>query len=640
MRTYSHAELHSPGFNQQFFFDGRLGAFFDGHETIFRLWAPTAQWVSVILHSGPLQGALNMSRGDRGQWEVTVPQILDGVEYTYQLKFPDGHEVEAVDPYARAVTANGERGVVVDVDTLLGPANRLPSFGTNNATSAIIYEAHVRDLTIAPNNGITHKGKFLGLAESGTRTDEGNLSGLDYLASLGITHVQLLPVFDFGSVDETGDLSFGAQYNWGYDPIHYNVPEGSYATDPYDAKLRLREFRELIDALHRKGIRVIMDVVYNHVYDTALSPLEQTVPGYYFRMTEDGQFHNGTGCGNETASEQLMMRKFIIESVVYWTKTFGLDGFRFDLMGIHDVVTINAVRKALDEIDPSIIIIGEGWEMGNHPEGVLGANQTNSHLVPRVGMFNDYFRDIIKGSNFTAHLPGFVSGCVEWHDCVQSSASALYDALLGTPANRGYLEAAQSVIYNEAHDNWTMYDKLRGTHTLQWASDADIVRRHELGTSLQYVGRGIIFIHAGQEFLRTKNGDENSYKSSDHINAFDYDRAAYYRNQVDFVRGLNGFRKRYAWLRESDYDVIKANSRLIVAEGLRLSFRVENGFGLRRDALVLINADYHHWVHPVAHGDYRVHINDGVVNPTPSIINLSHEFVVPPLRLVVLEHLT
>lgn len=638
MQTYSHVDLHSAEFNERFFFDGELGAIHDETGTTFRLWAPTAQSVELILHTGPAIGSYLMTRGDRGQWELFISGDSELVEYTYQLTFPDGKRVESVDPYARSVTANGERGVVINVDKLLGQAHRLPSF--EHASDAIIYEAHVRDLTISPENGITHKGKFLGLAESGTRTSHGNPSGLDYLSGLGITHVQLLPVFDFGSVDEVGDLSFDSQYNWGYDPVHYNVPEGSYATDPINPVSRVVEFKQMVDALHSKGLRVIMDVVYNHVYETENSPLQRTVPGYYFRMDADGNFHNATGCGNETASEQLMMRKYIVDSVVYWAKTFGLDGFRFDLMGIHDVETMNAVRAALDDIDPGIIVIGEGWAMGNHPEGILGAHQGNGHLMPRVGMFNDFYRDIIKGSNFTASDPGFVSGCAGAMDCAQSSAGALFDALLGAPANRGYLEAAQSVIYNEAHDNWTMFDKLRGTRTLVWASDDDIAKRHTLATSLQYVGRGILFLHAGQEFLRTKYGDENSYRSPDSINCFDYDRAATYANETKFVRDLNRFRRKYQWMRESDYEQIKSSSHLVHAEGLHLSFRVTDGFGKNRDAIVLVNANCNHWSHPVTAGKYRVHINDGSVSDEPVDISLSHEFVVPPLRLVVLEQIS
>ena len=615
--------LHTEEFNEQFYYDGQLGAEINNNSTSFRLWAPTAHYVNLVLHTGENAGQYAMVQGDRGQWSIDLPHDLTGSEFTYILDFGGGKTTETVDPYAKSVTANGERGVVVDVEKLLGPVERMPSFGGQ----AIIYEAHVRDLTIAPDNGITHKGKFLGLTETGTRTTRGNLSGLDYLVSMNITHVQLLLVFDFGSVDETGDLSFGSQYNWGYDPVHYNVPEGSYATNPLDPWARLKELRQLIDALHNVGIRVIMDVVYNHVYDTALSPLERTVPGYYFRQDANGDFHDGTGCGNETASEQLMMRRYIVDSVVYWAKTFGLDGFRFDLMGIHDVDTINAVRAALDDIDPGIIMIGEGWDMGNHPKGILAANQKNSSLVPRVGMFNDHFRDLIKGSNFVAHEPGFVSGGGGLN------ATALYTSLRGSGANPSFLEADQSVIYNEAHDNWTLYDKLCGTHTLQLASDEDIVKRHELATSLQYVGRGIVFLHAGQEFLRTKNGDDNSYKSSDHINAFNYDRAETYRRQVEFVRGLNAFHKRYAWVDEASYELLEAHS-------LRLSFRIKNGFAPHHDALVLVNADHDSWAHKVHSGNYRIHIHDGMVIPEPSLVQLDHNLVVPPLRIAVLEHAT
>lgn len=635
---YSTSELHSSEFNQRFFFDGELGALHSPEGTTFRLWAPTSWSATLVLHTGPAAGSYAMTLGDRGVREHHAPGDLSGSEYTYKLVFTINAEpVESVDPYARAVTANGERGVVVNVAALLGVPQRLPSFG--QASDAIIYELHVRDCTIGPDNGITHKGKFLGLTEAGTTTKAGNPSGLDYIADLGVTHVQLLPVFDFGSVDETGDLGFNAQYNWGYDPLHYNVPEGSYATDPTNPTARLTEFRQLVDAFHARGIRVIMDVVYNHVHAAEHSPLERTVPGYFFRMTHDGHFHNGTGCGNETASEQLMMRKYIVDSVVYWVKTFGLDGFRFDLMGIHDVDTINAVRAALDEIDPGIIVIGEGWDMGNHPAGVMRAHQGNSPLMPRVGFFNDFYRDIVKGSNFSVSDPGFVSGCVGSYDCSQSNAGSLYDALLGSPANRNFLTADQSVLYNEAHDNWTMFDKLRGTHTLVWASEADITKRHTLATSTQFVGRGVVFIHAGQEFLRTKNGDENSYRSPDSVNVFDYDRAAKFAAEVQYFKELNAFRKAHAWLREADYEVIKKNSHLITAEGLHLSYRVTDAFGPGHDAWVLVNANYYHWSHPVPAGTYKVHVNDGHGYEKAAQVELSHEFVVPPLRLVVLERI-
>lgn len=640
MPRYTIGELHSPEFNNRYFFDGTLGALHAVDGTTFRLWAPTAWRVVLNVHSGPAAGTYPMTpdQPHPGVWECRLPGDQDGAEYTYTLVFEAGGSgTESVDPYARAVTANGQRGVVVNVDKLLGQATRMPSFGS--ASDAIIYELHIRDLTIGPENGITHKGKFLGLTEAGTRTAAGNLSGLDYIASLGVTHVQLLPVFDFGSVDETGDLRFGAQYNWGYDPVHYNVPEGSYATDPTDPTSRIQEFRQLVDAFHARGIRVIMDVVYNHVYDAADSPLERTVPGYYFRMRPDGGFYNGTACGNETASEQLMMRKFIVDSITYWATTFGLDGFRFDLMGIHDVDTMNAVRAAVDDIDPGIILLGEGWDLGHHPDGVVPAHHGNSRLMPGVSSFNDFYRDIIKGSNFILSDPGFVSGCVGSYDCVQSNAGALYDALLGTPTNRQFASAAQSVLYNEAHDNWTMFDKLRGTYTLMWAREPDIAKRHILATGTQYIGRGVVFIHAGQEFLRTKNGVENSYRSPDSVNVFDYDRAGRFANEVRYFKDLNAFRKTWPWLRESDYEVIKASAQLITAKGLHLSYRVAGAFGTGRDALVMINANYSSWHHSLPAGTYKVHINDGVVHSDPKAQEINKKLVVPPLRLAVVEHI-
>lgn len=662
--AYKLKNLHSRSYNERYFFDGELGALCTVEQTVFRLWAPTASKVTLLLDAQEIP----LRSGSRGSWEITVPGDWHGSRYRYRISFPYGVTHETVDPYARGANANGEWGFVVDVERLLGPAKRLPSFSCPG--DAIIYEAHVRDLTICPTNGIKNKGKFLGLAEDGTRTEEGNLSGLDYIESLGITHLQLLPVYDFGSVDEAGDLSFDAQYNWGYDPVHYNCPEGSYSTDPNDPFARLTEFRALVDAAHAKGIRVIMDVVCNHVYEVETNPLERTVPGYYFRMTEEGSFHNATGCGNETASEQLMMRKFIVDSVTYWARTFGLDGFRFDLMGIHDVDTMNAVREALDEIDPGIIILGEGWSMGNHPEGVIGANQDNGYLMPGIAMFNDSFRDIIKGNNFFAGDAGFISGRAEYVDPntrelpshlpeivaaaikasqeqvaqvanERSAATMLYRNMIGAQGVRRYLHAGQSVVYNEAHDNFTMFDKLSGTEWLAQAGHEEIARRHTLATGIQFFSHGIVFLHAGQEFLRTKGGDDNSYISPDSVNAFDYDRAGsnQYGWAVDYVRGLIELRKRYPEFRLTDYEDINGAHALLHSSGFNLSFRVDNGFGPGHDAIVGINAAQYGWPVRVQEGRYRVRVNDRVVFEDPEEIELHHEFVVPPLTLSVLEHL-
>lgn len=620
-------------------YEGPLGAVVADEVTRFHVWAPNAESVQLLVFNGEggTQEALGMTRGDRGEWSVELAGNHEGLEYLYRV---DGRE--AVDPYARAVTANGLRSVAIDVDKLLGTATRLDSVG--DPGNAIIYEAHVRDLTIAPGNGIAHKGKFLGLAEEGRRTARGNLSGLDYIASLGITHLQLLPIFDFGSVDELGDLAFDAQYNWGYDPNNYNVPEGSYSTDPRDPYARLRELRQLVDACHARGLRVIMDVVYNHVYDARTNPFELIEPGYYFRKDAWGDFYDATVCGNETASERPMMRRFIVDSVRYWARTFGLDGFRFDLMGIHDVETMNAVRAALDEIDPGIILLGEGWAMGNHAPGVVPADQRAGALMPRIAMFNDTFRDVVKGSNFHIEGAGFVSGNPSYLPddadpwTASPAAEELFDAMRGSLTQRDYLTAAQSVVYNESHDNYTMFDKLRGTAGLEHASLAEIARRHTLATTIQLLSRGIAFVHAGQELLRTKQGEENSYRSPDHVNAFDYDRAEQFAPQVAFFRSLVAFRRQWSWVTETDYETIDVTTVPVEASGLHLSYRVKRAFS-GNDAWVLINADSGLWQAPIAAGKYRVHICDEHVVEDPAKVRFGEEFPVAALSVVVLEKL-
>lgn len=590
----------------------------EDNTTLFRLWAPAAESVTLHLgaHSVPME-----QRGDDA-WEYVFDGDAEGQSYSYSL---NGDTARYLDPYARALTTNAREAIVVDTERLLGPAVRMPA--GPKPQDCVIYEAHVRDLTIAPDNGITHKGKFLGLTEVGTRTAKGNVSGLDYLSSLGVTHVQLLPVYDFGSVDEAGDLSYNAQYNWGYDPEFYFAVEGSYSTNPEDPYSRIREFRALVDALHARGLRVIMDVVFNHVYDVERNPLSVFSGGEVFRRDTEGRWLDATGCGNETASEHSMMRQLIVDAVVYWAKTFGLDGFRFDLMGIHDVETMNAVRTALDEIDPSIILLGEGWEMGNHPAGVEPADQRNAPLMPGIAMFNDAFRDAIKGDNFEASSPGFITG--------RPIAQEIYHHMTGSRGERDYITAAQSVVYNEAHDNLTMFDKI------ERSAGSMIHDRHMLASSIQLLSHGVMFIHAGQEFMRTKGGEHNSYNSPDSVNAFDYDRAAEHANVVMLYRQLLALRRQYAttWFSLVDYDRLGSRYQLVEASGHHLCYRVYDAFGLGRDALVFINGGEHWWDTWVADGLYEVHVNDHRVNATPRLMALGGHFAVGPMRVVVLEHI-
>ncbi|MGV9189580.1 type I pullulanase [Arcanobacterium canis] len=571
-------ELHSSEFNDEFAYDGPLGAEYTEHATTFRLWAPTAERVELMLGS---DGAdiVDMRRSERGVWLASVHDDLSGEVYRYRLSFPGGHRNVTSDPWGRGSTPNSKASVVIDPVAAGRPCQRLAPM---RAADAVFYEAHVRDLTIGVDNGIRHKGKFLGLTETGTRTASGNLSGLDYLRSLGVSHIQLLPIYDFGSVDEMGDLSWGAQYNWGYDPMNYFVPEGSYSSDPCNPYARIRELKSAIDALHNAGLRVVMDVVFNHVYDAGTNPLEMTVPGYFFRLNDDGSFADATACGNETASEQPMMRKLIVDAVVYWASEFGLDGFRFDLMGIHDVETMNAVRRALDDIDPSIIIIGEGWVMGNHPEGILPADYHHADAMPRIAHFNDSFRDAMKGSPFDNHSRGFASGA--------DGARAIADGVIGSRQTFPFSDPTQSVIYNESHDDYTLFDKL--ARAFPQASEDEIIRRCELATTIQLLGEGIAFLHAGQEFGRTKEGLRNSYASPDSVNEFDYDRAARWPEFVTLVRSLLALRSHQSWLRLGDFDVIDSAYDFTHVDQLRISYSVRaNG----QEARVFVNASEHPW---------------------------------------------
>ncbi|HRL00086.1 MAG TPA: type I pullulanase, partial [Trichococcus flocculiformis] len=372
--------VRSNDFDNYFSYDGELGALYEKEGTLLRVWTPTAKSVEVWIYAddsfkGP-STKIEMVQKPKGIFEAYLPGDQHGTIYVYKILFLNNRESISVDPYARATTVNGMKSVIADLNRTNpdGWGERLPAFGLPE--EAIIYELHIRDFSISETSGIVNKGKFLGLTEKNTQNASGRKTGLDYLIDLGITHIQILPMFDYATVDEANLTE--PQYNWGYDPLNYNVPEGSYSTDPFDPFNRIFELKQMIRTLHENGLRVIMDVVYNHVYDPKDQALERTVPGYFYRYNADGSLANGTGVGNDTASERHMMRKYIIDSVKYWAKEYHLDGFRFDLMGIHDSVTMNAIREALDKIDPSIIIIGEGWEMSTPLPEDLKASQRNA----------------------------------------------------------------------------------------------------------------------------------------------------------------------------------------------------------------------------------------------------------------------
>ena len=530
------AVIRTPLFDKQFYYDGPLGVHYASDQSTFYLWAPTAQQVKLVLQSPDSSSKerriVEMERQEKGVWKTTYLADLEGYYYSY-LVLINLEWKEAIDPYAVAVSVNGETGVIVDLNKTKRQKPVLPPL--EQSVDSIIYEAHIRDLTIHPDSGIQQKGKYVGVAELNTRTPRNNLSGLTYIKNLGVTHIEFLPVHDFEEIDELEVLK---KYNWGYNPSHYNVPEGSYSTNPMDPYVRINELKEMIHAVQEQGIRVILDVVYNHVYKKEDSSFEKIVPGYYFRYDKHGMPANGTGVGNDIASERSMVRRFIVDSVRFWIEEYQIDGLRFDLMGILDCQTMNEVRSICDNIDKSIIIIGEGWDLAtpiNHDEKAIIANQQS---LPGIGQFNDQFRDKIKGSTFDQYDRGYALGNNQY----KGEIAELLAGSVGIYKEGGmFLEPGQSVNYVESHDNHTLWDKI--DICFPEASDEEKRRKHRLATSLVLLSQGIPFLHSGQEFFRTKFGVENSYQSPDEINQLDWNRKDQFLMNVDYIKGLISLRK-------------------------------------------------------------------------------------------------
>ncbi|XKE67040.1 type I pullulanase [Jeotgalibacillus malaysiensis] len=550
--------IRSDSFDEMYFYDGDdLGNTYTEEQTDFRLWAPTASEARLVLYDAwdATEGEeIVMDAAEKGTWTASVEGDLHNQLYTYKVKIGDEWR-EAVDPYVRSTSVNGDKGAVLDLDRT-NPENWETFSKGENPEDATIYELHVRDLSIQPESGIENKGKYLGVTEKGTTGPEGYATGLDHILNLGVSHVQFLPIYDYRTVDETNLDT--PQFNWGYDPKNYNTPEGSYSTDPYDPEVRVTELKEMIQTLHDEDLGVIMDVVYNHMYAVNESNFHQLVPGYYFRYNEDGSLANGTGVGNDTASERKMMQKFIVDSVSYWAEEYEMDGFRFDLMGIHDTDTMNEVRGALDEIDPSIIVLGEGWDLNTPLDPELKANQKNAEDMDRVAHFNDTLRDGAKGSVWEDADPGFINGKQGMEDIMrQSVAGGIdYDDSVAT-----YRDPDQVVQYVEAHDNLTLWDKLEKTNPD--ATLEEMKSMHKLGSSIVLTSQGISFIHAGQEFMRTKGGDHNSYQSPDSVNQLDWERRAAFNDEVEYMAGLIDLRQKYDAFRLTNADAI--NDRLTFA---------------------------------------------------------------------------
>ncbi|HMO49953.1 MAG TPA: type I pullulanase [Kiritimatiellia bacterium] len=542
----------SPAFAEKFHYNGSdLGARYQPGATSFRLWAPTADSVDLLIfqtgHEPESPRVLPMKRDQRGTWLLSVAGDLRNHYYRYRLVHHGQQEaVEAIDPYAVAVGANGNRAMIVkweDTHPSGWERDRKPSF--TEPTDAIIYEVHVRDFTIHASSGIKHKGGYRGLTERGARGPEGVKTGIDHLRELGVSHVHLLPVADFASVDELGAAK---QYNWGYDPKNYNVPEGSYSTDPRDGRTRIHEFKEMVMALHRAGLRVVLDVVYNHTYHAQDSHLNHAVPGYYYRQNADGSFSNGSGCGNETASDRSMVRKMMVDSLLHWAKEYHVDGFRFDLMGLHDLETMKVIRKALDKVDPTILLYGEGWTGGDSPlDWKHRAMKPNVSALKRIAAFSDTMRDAIKGPVGDHHVGGFIQGHAGVEERLQIGivASTRHPQVRYPKGDVWHgpwaREPGQCVSYNSCHDNHALWDKIMLTTPKR--SEAERLRMNKLAAAITLTSQGISFLHAGEEMARTKKGVENSYNHPDSINAIDWRRKVKHAGLFAYYRGLIALRK-------------------------------------------------------------------------------------------------
>lgn len=539
-----------------------LGATYTKSATTFKVWAPTATKVQIKRYttgSDTETGAAvietkDMTKGDKGIWSITISGDLNGTYYTY-LVTCDGKTKETVDIYARTTGVNGMRGMVLDLDST-DPVgwDSDQRVSCPNQTDAVIWEVHVRDFSASSDSGMTNKGKYLAFTETGTTVNNDGVhpTGIDYLADLGVTHVHLLPVYDYASVDET-KLSTD-QFNWGYDPMNYNTPEGSYSTDPYHGEVRVSEFKQMVQALHKKGIGVVMDVVYNHTNYGGSGVndwFDFTVPGYYYRQDAKGGYNNGSGCGNETASDRAMYQKFMIDSLTYWATEYHLDGFRFDLMGIHDVDTMNAIRVALDKINPDILMYGEPWTAAATTCPKATAVQGNMKLVSEeIAAFNDKSRDAIKGSCFNAADPGFIQGA-GYEEALKGSIQANATSMSGD--SKWSKQPSQTVTYTSAHDNYTLYDKLvkscKGGSGYGNRYD-DLVAMNKLAGGIILTAQGMSFFQAGEEFARTKYGDENSYKSPTATNQLVWSNTKTYADLYAYYKGLIQIRKAYSPFRD------------------------------------------------------------------------------------------
>ena len=569
--------FESKEFNEKYNYDGELGVIYSKNSSEFKLWAPLAEQVELVLYGKDYNALesnktiIKMNKENRGVWRARINEDLSGEYYNYLVR-NNGKTYESVDPYAKAVSINGEKSMVIDMESTnpKGWSNDKKPI-LNDVTDSIIYEAHIRDLTKDEASGVITelRGKYIGAVLENSKIKGTSITtGLDHLKELGITHIHLLPVFDYGSIDERYDSP--DNYNWGYDAQNYNVPEGSYSTNPYEGAVRISEFKEMVYRFHQAGIRVVMDMVYNHTYNLE-SPLNLTVPGYYYRKDKYGCYSNGSGCGNETASERYMFRKYMIDSVLYWAKEYHIDGFRFDLMGLHDLETMRIIRNELNKVDKSIIMYGEGWTCYDTPLNINESAVKNNICKfddLQIAAFSDDARDSIKGSVFLKESLGFVNGGDNYEESIKYTicASTKHDEidLSKVVYSKSFWanEPYQTITYDSAHDNNTLFDKLR--MSCKDENEEELLKMNKLAAAIVLTSQGISFLHEGEEFARVKEnlqGEiiENSYNSSDYTNELKWLRKQRYIDLFNYYKGLIKLRKEYKAFRMNSNNEIQNN---------------------------------------------------------------------------------
>lgn len=567
--AYLDFPVHFNSFDEYPFYKGDdLEVNYTPEKTIFKIWSPDIDDAVVRLYAeddgGTATDTIQMKKSTDGTWSATVKGDCKNKFYTFQVKFEDQWLEETAGAYAKAVGVNGKRGAVIelkDTDPEGWQDDKRPE--QKSFTDIVLYEIHVRDFSMSPNSGIQNKGKFLAFTEEGTVNSFGQKTGLDHLKELGVTHIHLMPAFDFATIDESKPND--NKYNWGYDPQNFNVPEGSYSTNPHDPYCRIREFKQMVQALHKNGIRVIMDVVYNHTYTWEHSALSMTTPGYYYRHNSDGSYSNASGCGNETASERPMVRKYIIESMKYWATEYHVDGFRMDLMGIYDTETINLLREELDKIDPTLFIYGEGWSAGDSPLPYeQRAVKQHVNQMTGVGVFSDDLRDALKGNWANSREPGFASGRQGYDETIKfgSVAATYHDQIhygLINYSNSAWAnEPYQSINYVSCHDDLCLIDKLIYAAP-ENVSNSEIAKFDRLAQSVILISQGIPFIYGGEELMRTKRGVHNTYQSPDSINQINWDNKHKYLSIFNYYKGLIKLRRNHPALHLPTKDLIQKN---------------------------------------------------------------------------------